>query len=307
MSDVPPTTVPFRRARKAALPVVLWAFGIASTILLIGIWGRAVAVDSTTVADAASVVVDSEVARDRVEGWLSEALTAASTAEAAQIDEVAASIGSRPEFDAAVDILVRDVVAGLFADPGEDSGVRVEAALAPLLPVVEAEFADAGLPVEVSRLEQAIDETGVVDLETGDARSVAAVARDARVVLTWVVVLAGAALVALGSLAIGLSEHRYAMVRTLSVRVVLSALSYALIFRVAAWALDPDRGRSPVLGGGAVVLGSNGHVFLIAAGAAAVTAALGGAIAWRRTRRRRSAGTEHAARSDDDTREFASV
>ena len=105
---------------------------------------------------------------------------------------------------------------------------------------------------------------------------------EARTFLTWIVLLAAAALTVLGGLAIALAEHRYGMVRTLSTRVVISALTYALLFRVAAWALDPQRGRSPVLGGGSVVLGSNGHIFLIAGAIAAVVAVWGGLVAYRR-------------------------
>jgi len=121
-----------------------------------------------------------------------------------------------------------------------------------------------------------------------------------------VVLVAALSLVILGSTALVLSEYRYAMLRTLSTRVVLAAMTYALLFRVAAWALDPDRGRSPVLGGGSVLLGSNGHVFLIVAGIAAALATVGGTVAWRRTQARKLAALPPVP-LDDDTRELQPV
>jgi hypothetical protein len=86
---------------------------------------------------------------------------------------------------------------------------------------------------------------------------------------------------------------------------VISALTYALMFRVASWALDPSKGRSPVLSGGSVVLGSNGHVFMIMAGVAALVGTWGGWVAWRRTRLRRSDTVTPLA--DDDTRELVTI
>ncbi len=62
---------------------------------------------------------------------------------------------------------------------------------------------------------------------------------EAQAFLTWIVVLAALSLALMGAFAF--AEHRYAMLRTLSTKVLDSALTYALLFRVAAWALDPER------------------------------------------------------------------
>ena len=297
--------VPFGRTRRAALPVVLWAFGFATTLMLIGMWGRTVAVDSATVEETAQTVVDAELATERVYGWLAEGLEVAAETDSATASRVAALVAARPEFASAVDTIVADFVAGLFAEPGEDPVVDVDAALAPLVPIVATELERADVPVDESRIENALDSAGVIELDTGEAASVAAAVGEARTLLTWVVFVAALALLAFGALALMLAEARYAMLRTLSTRVVLSALTYALLFRVAAWALDPDRGRSPVLGGGSVLLGSNGHVFLIVAAIAAALATLGGTVAWRR-KRIRAVEPVAVRPQDDDTRQPAS-
>ena len=205
----------------------------------------------------------------------------------------------------AVDTIVADFIAGLFAESGEDPVLRVEEAFAPLVPVVVNEFARRDVPVEEARIEEVLEEAAVIELDTGEAASVAAVVSEARTLLTWVVLVAAGALIVFGSLALMLSEYRFAMLRTLSTRILLSALTYALLFRVGAWALDPDRGRSPVLGGGSVLLDSNSHVFLIAAALAAITATIGGAVAWRRARPR--VPVAPALPADDDTRELVAI
>ena len=292
-----------------SLPVVMWAFGFATTLLLIGMWGRTVAVDEATVEETAKTVVDAELASDRVYGWLEEGLATASEADPDAMRGVASAIAERPEFSAAVDTIVDDFIAGLFAEEGEDPVVRVEEALAPLVPVVVAEANRRDIPVETQRIEEALDAASVIELDTGEAASVASVVDDARSFLTRVVVLASFMLAVTGSLAIVLSETRYAMVRTLGVRVLLSAVTYALLFRVGSWALDPERGRSPVLGGGSVVLGSNSHVFAIAAAIAAAIALVAGLAAWRRrvAREQATLGLRPDRFEDDDTRELTLV
>ena len=288
------------------MPIVLWAFGFATSVLLIGLWGRTVVVDSATVEETARTVVDAELATERVNEWLADGIVLAASTDSETAQQIAAAVATKPEFTRAVDVIVTDVVAGLFADVGEDPVVRVADALAPVVPVVESEFASRDIPVETEAIENVLASTAVIELDTGEAATVAAIVSDARVILTQVVVLAALALAALATTAVVLAEQRYAMVRTLGTRVVISAVTYALLFRVAAWALDPDRGRSPVMGGGSVLLGSNGHVFVIVGAVAALVAVVGGVVAWRRTATRRTM-VETVEQTDDDTREFAPV
>ena len=293
------------RTRRGSLPLVMWAFGFATTLLLIGMWGRTVTVDSSTVSEAAKTVVDAEVARERIYDWLEAGIATSTGAAPASVEDVSVAIAQRPEFDAAVDAVIDQFVVGLFAEPRTDAVVDVEAALDPLVPVVVAEAARRDVPVEAEQIERALDAASMVALDTGQGATVATAVRETRTFLSVVVVLAAAAMAVTAVLAVALSDKRYAMVRTLSLRVLISAMTYALLFRVAAWALDPQRGRSPVLNGGSVLLGSNGHVFLIAAVVAATVGAWGGFIAWRRTRVRKAPMV--AGLSDDDTRELATV
>jgi len=287
------------------LPLVLWAFGFATSMLLIGMWGRAVTIDSGTIRDSAAAGIDSDLATERVYTWLEAGIATATGVDEASARSVATAVAERPEFSHAVDVIVDDFIAGLFAEQGERTAVDLEQALAPLVPVVAAEAQRLDIPVEAGRLSSALDEAGSIELDTGEAASVVTVVDEARTFLTKVVMLAAFLLFITGALAVVLSEKRYAMVRSLSTRVVISALSYALMFRVAAWALDPSKGRSPILDGGSVLIGSNGHVFVIAALVAATIGTWGGYVAWRRARAKRVADAAPLRLEDDDTRELA--
>jgi hypothetical protein len=299
-----PTEPRSLRARRRMLPIVLWAFGFATSLLLIGMWGRAVTIDSGTMAESAAAVIDSEIATERVYSWLETGISEATGVDSEAARGVAVAVADRPEFSHAVDVIVADFIDGLFAEPGDRPAVNLEEALAPLVPVIAAEAQRRDVPIEQERITGVLDSAGVIALDTGEAASVVSAVEGARTFLTKVVMLAAFLLVGLGALAVMLSDRRYAMVRTLSTRVVISALTYALMFRVASWALDPNRGRSPLLDGGSVLIGSNGHVFVISAIVATVIGVWGGWVAWRRGLARSTPIVEVSRLEDDDTREL---
>jgi hypothetical protein len=90
----------------------------------------------------------------------------------------------------------------------------------------------------------------------------------------------------------------------LATRVVLSALSFAILFRVGSWALDPQRGGSPIAGAGSILLASNSSVFLVAALGGSLLSAIVGWLLWRR----RGAGTPVLPdETDADTKELVSI
>ena len=65
-----------RRFKALALPVALWLFGIATSIVLIGLWGRSVAGDQATLEASTRAVLESEIVNDRVTDWLGDAISA---------------------------------------------------------------------------------------------------------------------------------------------------------------------------------------------------------------------------------------
>ena len=263
--------------------MVLWLFGFATTVLLLGIWGRTVTVDQPTVEDAAKVIVDDQLAGERIRSWLTTGLEDLGQT-GGQAAAIVAEVSSHAAFPLAVETIVDDFVEALFAPPGEEQEIRIADSLGPMLPLVTSELAERDIDVPPERIEEALDAAPVIELDNGEVAAVTTAVQQARTFLTRVVALAAAALLLSGIAALMLAERRYAMLRHLATRVLISAVTFAILFRVASWALDPDRGRSPLLGGGSVLLGSNSHVFVIASVVAAAVAAIGGTIAWRRTR-----------------------
>lgn len=292
------------RPRSVALVVVLWTFGLATSLFLLGMWGRTVLVDSPTLEGSARTIIDADLAAGRINTWFEEGLATAADLDSETARSVVSSIESRPEYQEAVDAIIGAFVDTLFAADGTLARVDLDAALSPLVPVVAAELVRRDVPVEVERIEDALDDAGVVELGTGSAASFAAVVTDAKVFLTQVVVMSLLGMFVTALIAVSLAAERLAMVRQLSTRVTVAAASYAVILRLAGWALDPRRGRSPIAGGTAMIFSSNSQVFLIFGGVAAGIAAVG---YWIAVRDRNSAVAQSPETVDDDTRELVSV
>lgn len=274
-------------ARRFTLPWVLWVFGLSTTLLLVGLWGRAVVADDDTVARSTEAALSTEVVTDRVYDWIGDGLAASVGITDAEADHVLREVEAYPGAVTAIDTLIESVVAALIAPPGQDTTVDVAAALMPVVPDVVAELEAAGLAVSPGQVEQAVESLDPVELDAGEAVSVGVVTEQARSVLTLGVLIAAAMLVLSGAGAIALSEERWPTLRSLLTRVAFSALSFAVLFRLGGWVLDPDGGRSPLRRSGAILVESNLGVFL----AIGVTAALLASVIWlvRRPARRRLA------------------
>jgi hypothetical protein len=65
------------RPRAFALSMALWLFGIFTSLVLIGLWGRSVAADQATLESSTRAVLESEIVNDRVRDWLGDAIAAA--------------------------------------------------------------------------------------------------------------------------------------------------------------------------------------------------------------------------------------
>ena len=293
-------------ARRGTLSVVLWAFGLATTLLLLGLWGRAVTHDQPTVRASVRAVIDAGVATDRIYSWIAEGVATSSHVDDAAVEQVVIDLREHPEIEAAVGSLVGQFVVALFTPEGEVATVELADSLEPVIPLVVAGLAARDVSVDESALTAALENAETIDLGTGDAATIIDVVEDARALLSLIVVLSGAMFLVARSLAIWLSEDGPEMVRRLATRILISALSFAVLFRVGSWALDPKRGGSPIAGGGSILLGSNGNVFILVAVVAASVVGGGVWLVRRRTNRSRNERT-HIAESDADTRELIGI
>lgn len=293
--------------RRFALPWVLWVFGLSTTLLLVGLWGRAVTIDQTTIAQSTEAALSADLVTDRVWDWIGEGLSATEGVSPVEADRVLDEVRDRPEALGAVDALVDQVVEVLVAPPGTETTIDVAAALAPLVPEVISGLAAQGVDVPAESVEATVDSLDPVALDTGEAISVGVVTEQARGLLTLGVLAAAGMLVLFGSIAVAISEDRWPMVRGLATRIAFSAASFAVLFRFGGWVLDPDGGGSPLRRSGAILVASNLHVFVVIAFVAALIAA----VIWivrRPQRKRNSVPVAHERITDDtSTQELVSV
>lgn len=285
--------------------MVLWAFGLATTLLLVGLWGRAVALDTSTVQEAARSAVDAEIVGDRVYSWIEEGVASSADIDPATTEKVISGLRDHPEVEAAVAGVVSEFIGALLAAEGQPMSIELTESLAPVVPLVAAQLAANEVPIDEAVLSMALEDAEEIGLATGEMATAARIVDDARSLLSLVVVLAGLTLMATGAMAVWLSGNRLAMVRSLAIRLALSALSFAVLFRVGSWALDPAGGGTSIARSGSVLLGSNANVFLRVAIAAAAVAGAMGWVLWRRSVRvdRKALGRE----SDADTRELIRI
>lgn len=278
-----PSTPAISRSRKWTLAVVLWAFGLATTTLLVGLWGSSVTADQTTLEAGARTVLGAEVVTDRVHDWLAEALAASATIDQQDLAATLRTVSASPEADRAVTQIIDDIVLAALAPPATEVTIDIQGALGPLVPLVVTEAAAHGVDVPVAEVSAIMDRASTVVLSTEASQTVSGVAHRARSFLTTVLVAGLAALVLFGSLAVALAEDHVAMIRSLGVRLAVSAMTFALFLRISSWATDPGKGRSPLVSGGSVLLGSNQLVLFLVAGAA-LAIALAAGISIRRRR-----------------------
>ncbi len=259
-------------AKSFGLSTALWLFGLFTSMLLIGLWGRSVAGDHVTLETSARAVLESQIVNDRVEDWLGDAVAAAAEMSPQDVAAVVATVEASPEMDVALEDIVDQAVAAALAPPGTDAQLDLSDAVETLTPVIASAMEERGVVTDADAVRSVAQGVPRIVLSSNDPATVGGAARQVRGWLTVVVVIASAGLALFGGLAVWLSPDRLRQLRVLAIRIGVSAFTYAIVFRLGAWAVDPAGGRSPVAAGGAVLLGSNGHVLAIVAVTAAIAA-----------------------------------
>ena len=253
--------------------MALWLFGISTSVVLIGLWGRSVAGDQVTLEASTRAVLESELVNDRVADWLGDAIAAATQLGTDEVAAVVETVGGSPQMQSAIDSVVDQAVAAALAPPGTVTSVDLSAAVELLAPVVAVALEERGVVSDADIVRNAAQDIPGIVLSADDQMTVGGTARQVRVFLSKVVVVGMAGMLLFGAAAVLLSADRTRQLRTLIIRIGVSAITFAIVIRIGGWAVDPAGGRSPIAAGGAVLLKSNGHILATVAAAAAVIAA----------------------------------
>ena len=140
-------------ARRFSHGSAAWFFGLASTVLLVAIWGRAVVVDTGELAESLSPLAGSDAVVNRFSAWLVEELTEEGldpiTAESAAehvLDDPAVSTAS-------AGLLGEMVEAAASPDP---AGTTVDARsiIHPAVPDITVRLNELGVPVSEAQIDR---------------------------------------------------------------------------------------------------------------------------------------------------------
>ena len=263
------------RARTLSLSIALWLFGIFTSVVLIGLWGRSVAGDQTTLEASTRAVLESEIVNNRVTDWLGDAIAAAARLSPDDVAAVVETVEHSSEMDTAVGDVVDQAVAAALAPPGTVTHLDLSVAVDSLAPVVAAALEDRGVVSDAGAVRAAVDGLPGITLSADDQLTVGGTIREVSGLLTKVVVVGLAGMLVTGGASVVLSGQRIRQLRTLVLRIGVSAITFAIVIRVGGWAVDPAGGRPPIAAGGAVLLKSNGHILAgVAIGAAVIASAM---------------------------------
>lgn len=288
-------------SRRTARWVVLWVFGLATTTLLIGLWGRAVSADEDALRASLRAAVHSEAVAAQMYEWLVETLAIGSGTDEAQLASVLEDVGRAQATEAAIETVIDRTVAAALAPPGTASTIDLGTTLQPVGTEMAERLSSAGVAVEPALVTATLEQLEPVVVAANYGAGIGAAVSTARSVLTTVAVVASLVLISSGTAAILIADDRLVMTRTLVSRIAVSAFTFAVVTRIASWALDPDGGRSPIAAGGAVLLRSNsGLLIAIAAAGVLMGTALGIVIMRRRKSVRPDRGSPVAAVLDED-------
>jgi hypothetical protein len=279
-----PTPPPSLRARAFVLSVVLWAFGLATTTLLVGVWGRSVTSDATTLSDSALAALDPDTVSDQIVAWMEKEAGSLPGMPRSTTVAVIRGVASSPPARVAVESVVKDIIGAAAAPAGSETVIDVASAIEPLRPVVVASLEESGIPASPAEVDGFLRQIEGLVLTSRASTGATGAISTARATLTTVMLVGAAGLIVFATFALRLSDDPSRMLRSLANRLIVSSLTFALFLRIGAWAVDPRGGRSPLRASGAILLASNTRaVMAIAAAGFVVSIVTSAAI--RRVRR----------------------
>lgn len=222
-----------------------WLFGLATTVLLLSFWGRAVVVDTDELADNLAPLSESEEVTGRFSDWMTTQL-ADSGVPTDVAGEAATLSVFTPEVKRALAALIGEVVYAAAEPAPEGTAVDMASIFSPTVPAVSASLASQGIPAPESQVAAIVaDLDPLVIREPGEEPLVGPISPVARR-LGIASVLAVAVQLVFGAVYVLVADNRVRAMRTLSTRFAVGALTFALLLKGGSWVLDPGGGRAPV-------------------------------------------------------------
>lgn len=277
------------RSRRFAIGVAGWVFGLASTVLLVGIWGRAVVVDTNELADSLSPLAAGDMVSDRISTWIEAELVGAGLGGAgasAAADQILAHPSVGPVLE---QLVAEGVEAAASADPNGAS-VDVAAILVPAAGQITAGLNEAGVPVTTDQVEVVLSQLDPLVIRDPADQPFVGASSPLASNLGTAAMLGALLMLFSGSAYVAMSRDRMRAARALLTRFALGSLSFAVLLRFGAWLVDPDGGRAPFRESFALLADSK-WVVPLTIGLFAMAASV---IAWIFRKRVRPAAVSHS-------------
>jgi len=264
-------------------------FGLASTVLLVGIWGRAVVVDTNELADTLSPLAAGDMVSDRLATWLEAELVNAG------VDGVGASVAAdqvlaHPSVGPVLEHLVAEGVEAAASGDPDGGTIDVAAILVPASGQITTGLNEAGVPVTNEQVEAALARLDPLVVRDPTDQPLVGASSPLAANLGTAAMLGALLMLFAGTAYIVMSMDRMRAFRSLLTRFALGALSFAVLLRIGSWLVDPEGGRAPFRESFALLANSKWLVPLTIG-----LVAMAAAIVFRLFRRRvRPAATSHS-------------
>lgn len=233
------------RQRRLASSLSGWTFGLASTVLLVGLWGRAIVVDTDELADSLSPLAGSEQVAQRFSTWLESELVDMGVdgpTSSLAADEM---LGHPAVGPVLADLVAEGIEAAASSDPS-GSSVDVAGILAPSAGVIAAGLNDAGVPMSLEQVESALAAMDPLVIREPSDRAFVGASSPLASTLGTAALLGMLLMLISGWAYVAAHRDRASAVRSLLNRFALGAISFGVLLRIGSWIVDPRGGRAPV-------------------------------------------------------------
>jgi hypothetical protein len=222
-----------------------WLFGLSATVLLVGVWGRAVVSDTNELANSLSPLSTSRLVADRFTGWLETELVDSGADQVTAESSAQQALESPALTPVLGELVAQAVVAAASTDPA-GSAVDVASVLAPVAGEISASLNDAGVPATDAQVSSAISKLDPIVIRQPSQGAIIGPGSPLATRLGTAAILAILAMLGAGSAYVLATEDRMTGLRSLLNRFALGALSFSIFLRIGSWITDPRGGRAPV-------------------------------------------------------------
>jgi hypothetical protein len=213
-------------------------------VLLVGIWGRAVVVDTNELAETLSPLAAGDMVSDRLATWLEAELVEAG------VDGVGASVAAdqvlaHPSVGPVLEQLVAEGVEAAASAAPTGASVDVAAILLPASGQITTGLNEAGVPVGTEQVEAALSQLDPLIVRDPSDRPFVGASSPLAANLGTAAMLGALLMLFSGTAYLAMSRDRMRAFRALLTRFALGALSFAVLLRLGSWLVDPEGGKAP--------------------------------------------------------------